>query len=117
MSTVFANVHDWSGLPPTPEGLRQRNELTLRADIVAKRFLMRERRTIFLHLDRIGDFDSQNRPFGFHYCRISLAEPLLGDFCNNIGQLRKCTVRTGKSYFVIANAVSLPAQAPPHRLF
>jgi len=31
MSTVFANVHDWSGLPPTPEGLRQRSEPTLRA--------------------------------------------------------------------------------------
>jgi len=40
-------------------------------------------------LDRIGNFDSQNRPFGFYYCRISLAGPLLGDFCNNIGHQRK----------------------------
>src|SRR5215831_4095532 len=47
---------------------------------------MRERRTVFSRLDRIGYFDSQNRPFGFYYCRISLAGPLLGDFCNNIGQ-------------------------------
>jgi hypothetical protein len=45
-----------------------------------------ERRTVFSRLDRIGNFDSQNRPFGFYYCRISLAGPFLGDFCNNIGQ-------------------------------
>jgi hypothetical protein len=34
------------------------------ADIVAKRFLVLERRTVFSHLDRNGNFDSQNRPFG-----------------------------------------------------
>jgi hypothetical protein len=56
------------------------------ADIVAKRFLVLERRTVFSPTDRIGNFDSQNRPFGFYYCRISLAGPFLGDFCNNIGQ-------------------------------
>jgi len=48
---------------------------------------MRERRTVFSRLDRIGNFDSQNRPFGFYYCRISLPGPLLGDFCNNIGRV------------------------------
>src|SRR5215831_3442976 len=58
--------------------------MTLLTDIVAKRFFMPERRTVFSHLDRIGNFDSQNRPFGFYYCRISLARPLLRDFCNNI---------------------------------
>src|SRR5215475_13367625 len=55
------------------------------ADIVAKRFLVLERRTVFSHLDRIVNFDSQSRLFGFYYCRISLAGLLLGDFCNNIG--------------------------------
>src|SRR5215813_10055846 len=54
------------------------------ADIVAKRFLMRERRTVFSRPDRIENFDSQNRRFGFYYRRISLAGPLLGEFCNNI---------------------------------
>ena len=64
----------------------RRSALPGRADIVAKRFLALERRTVFSRLDRIGNFDSQNRPFGFYYCRISLAGPFLGDFCNNIGQ-------------------------------
>src|SRR5215470_18665433 len=59
--------------------------IRLWVDIVAKRFLVRERRTVFSRLGRIGYFDSQNRPFGFYYCRISLAGPLLGDFCNKIG--------------------------------
>jgi hypothetical protein len=54
------------------------------ADIVAKRFLVLERRTVFSRLDRIGYFDSQNRPFGFYYCRISPAGPFIGDFCNKI---------------------------------
>ena len=54
---------------------------------------MRERRTVFSRLDRIGNFDSRNRPFGFYYCRISLAGPLLVDFCNNIGQIRTHAVQ------------------------
>src|SRR5262252_2184382 len=69
-------------------GAWKETRLPGRADIVAKRFLVLERRTVFSHLDRIGNFDSQSRPFGSYYCRISLAGPLLGDFCNNIGQIR-----------------------------
>src|SRR5262249_47010892 len=42
----------------------------------------------------IWNFDSQNRPFGFYYCRISLAGRLRGDFCNNIGPERLCSSLT-----------------------
>jgi hypothetical protein len=75
-------------LPQKADPPGQRSALPSRADIVAKRFLVLERRTVFSRLDRIGNFDSQNRPFRFYYCRISLAGPFLGDFCNNIGQNR-----------------------------
>ena len=77
-------------------------------DIVAKRFLVLERRTIFSHLDRIENFDSQNRPFGFYYCRISLAGPLRGDFCNKIGHGLPCRVAGGTGSFY-------PESGPPGR--
>ena len=35
---------------------------------------------------RMENFNSQNRPFGFYYCRISLVGRPQGDFCNKIGQ-------------------------------
>jgi len=53
--------------------------------------LVLERRTVFSHLDRIRNFDSQNRPFAFYYCRISLAGPFLRDFRNNIDPQRPWT--------------------------
>jgi hypothetical protein len=63
----------------------RRVQKPIASDIAAKRFLVPERRTVFSHLDRIGNFDSPNRLFGFYYCRVSLAGPLAGDFCNKIG--------------------------------
>src|SRR5215471_12700287 len=60
----------------------------LMADIVAKRFLVLERRTVFSHLDRIVNFDSQNRPFGFYYCRISLPDRSSGAFATISARLR-----------------------------
>src|SRR5262249_15927612 len=64
----------------------------------AKTFLVVEGRTVFSHLDRIGNFDSPNRPFGFYYCRISLAGPLLGDFCNNIDHKQTSCVAVSCPY-------------------
>ena len=75
----------WRRPPNIPERARKcgapsRYEMLLITDFVAERFLVLERRTVFSHLARIENFDSQNRPFGFYYCHISLAGPLLEDF-------------------------------------
>jgi hypothetical protein len=59
-------------------------------DIVAKRFLPLERRMVFSPDGRMENFDSQNRPFGFYYCRISLVGRPQGDFCNKIRHKRTC---------------------------
>ena len=57
----------------------------LLGDTVAKRFLVVERRTVFSDKDRIGNFDSQNRLFGFYYCPISpVGWWSHGDFCNSM---------------------------------
>jgi hypothetical protein len=76
-------------------------------------FLVLERRTVFSHLDRNGNFDSQNRPFGFYYRRISLAGPLLGGL-EGAGDLivdRRAEVAAVNGMAIGLQHLRLPAQA------